>query len=87
MEAFLARTTGVCECNFAAARFDHLAQSDVDQFLLLREMHHRFANSFTFLTAMLRGSLVRPRCRNFKARSNGARRGSLPLAICTDFSR
>ena len=55
-EAFLSRTTGICQRNCSVAGSYHLTQ-DADQFLLLREMHHRFANTFMLLTATLRREL------------------------------
>ncbi len=44
----------ICENEFSVARFQSSVRREADQFFLLREMHHRFANSFTVLNGMLR---------------------------------
>ena len=44
----------ICENEFSVARFRSSVRREADQFFLLREMHHRFANSFTVLNGMLR---------------------------------
>ena len=44
----------ICEKEFSVARLQSSVRREADQFFLLREMHHRFANSFTVLNGMLR---------------------------------
>ena len=44
----------ISEHDVSFVRFDCLTPGEADQFLLLREMHHRFANSCAILTGMLR---------------------------------
>ena len=46
--------TAISEHDVSFVRFDCLTPGEADQFLLLREMHHRFANSCAILTGMLR---------------------------------
>ncbi len=47
----------VHEYDFSAALPDCTSPPDAERFFLLREMHHRLANSFTALTAMMRREL------------------------------
>jgi two-component sensor histidine kinase len=42
------------ELDLPAPRLDGLMQRQTDEFLLLREMHHRVANTLTVLTSVLR---------------------------------
>jgi two-component sensor histidine kinase len=42
----------------SVASMNGLMPDGIDQFVLLREMHHRVANSYTFLSAMLRREFV-----------------------------
>jgi two-component sensor histidine kinase len=42
------------ELDLPAPRLDSLMQRQTDEFLLLREMHHRVANTLTVLTSVLR---------------------------------
>jgi two-component sensor histidine kinase len=42
------------ELDLPAPRLDSLMQHQTDEFLLLREMHHRVANTLTVLTSVLR---------------------------------
>jgi len=47
------------EFDFPAPRPDCLELREMDEFLLLREMHHRFANTLTILTSVLRREFAR----------------------------
>ena len=42
------------ELDLPAPRLDSLTQRQTDEFLLVREMHHRVANTLTILTSVLR---------------------------------
>ncbi len=44
----------ICGKEFSIARLQSSVRREADQFFVLREMHHRFANSFTVLNGMLR---------------------------------
>jgi two-component sensor histidine kinase len=54
MEAFVSYNVATSERDVSFVRLDCLTPNETDQFLLLREMHHRVANSFAILTATLR---------------------------------
>ena len=56
----MSHNVAIRERDVPFAQFDCLAPSRTDQFLLLREMHHRFANSLMTLTAILRRELRSP---------------------------
>ena len=50
----MSHNMAISERDVSFTPFDSLTPSETDQFLLLREMHHRFANSFAILMGMLR---------------------------------
>jgi two-component sensor histidine kinase len=50
----LSNSTAFQEFGLPAPRTDRLVLRESDEFLLLREMHHRLANTLTVLTSMLR---------------------------------
>src|ERR1700761_2190790 len=54
MEATLSHNVAIRECDHSVAQFPQVMQSETEQFLLLREMHHRLANSFSILVGMFR---------------------------------
>jgi two-component sensor histidine kinase len=53
-EGALASGATFQELDLPTPRLDSLMQRQTDDFLLLREMHHRFANTLTILTSVLR---------------------------------
>jgi two-component sensor histidine kinase len=54
MEAFLSRLSAVCEHDFSVGWLPDSARRDAGEFLLLREMHRRVANSFAVVCGILR---------------------------------
>src|SRR5579871_1509036 len=54
MEASMLHNIAVEARGFSTKRTDDSAQCEGDQFVLLREMHHRLANSFAILAGMAR---------------------------------
>jgi two-component sensor histidine kinase len=46
------------ELDLTAPRLDSLMQRQTDEFLLLREMHHRFGNTLTVLASVLRSEFA-----------------------------
>jgi two-component sensor histidine kinase len=62
------------EIDSPARGANSLILRQTDEFLLLREMHHRVANTLTVLTSVLQCNLPYLRHHNFKNRSHGAKR-------------
>jgi hypothetical protein len=56
-EETLSRGAASQEIDFQALRGDRLTLRETDEFLLVREMHHRLANTLSVLTSVLRREL------------------------------
>ena len=74
------------EIDFSARRAHRLLPRETEDFLSLKEMHHRLANTLTVLSSVLRRELGRSAPPELRARWNGVMPASSPSAICTGLS-